>query len=101
MRSQDLLNERRAGARQPQDEDGILVRDAPAPARLEEFPYADPLRQPDMGLGEPGQVANFRALERIAALVVRPRVGVVLLVFQCLARTRPRGCRRSWHRVAV
>ncbi len=83
--ARDLFDERRAGPRQPQDEDGIRVGDAPAPASVEEFPCAHPLRLPDVSLGKPGQVTNFRVLERIAALVVRPRAGVVIPVFQCLA----------------
>src|SRR5580700_2676190 len=104
MRSQDLFDECRAGPRQPQDEDGIRVRDAPAPARLEEFPYAYLLRQPDVGLGGPGQVTNFRVLEGIATLIERPRFFISALVLQRLAQREAqvvsvyhRGGRRRFH----
>ena len=104
VRSQDLLDESGAGARQAEDENGIRIRHAPLLPCCEEFRRAHLRRQPGLGLCDLGQVANLGVLEGVAALIERPRFFISTLILQCFAQREAQvvsvyqaGGRRRFH----
>src|SRR5579883_1261706 len=85
MRGQDLLDEGRARPRQTHDEDRGVARVTPAPAGGEELRSADLDLQPGGALDELRAIADGALLQRIAALVVGERLGVLTSVLESLA----------------
>ena len=77
VRGQDLLDQRRARARQADDENRIRIRRAPAARAWRRTPRADLDLLPCVGLDDLGAIAAFGALQRIALLVVAERLGEV------------------------
>src|SRR6267378_7334221 len=70
MRGEDLLQERRAGAREPQNEDRFAAGRAVAVALAEKLARTDPLLVRGVLLQKLRPIAALGALERVAALVV-------------------------------
>src|SRR4030081_2098769 len=85
MRGEDLLQERGARARQPDDEDRFAACGAVAVSFAEELARADPLLARGVLLQQLGPVAALGALPRVAALVEAEGQGVDLAVLGRLA----------------
>src|SRR5215472_14534020 len=85
MRGEDLLDQRRARARQPDDENRLVAGDAESLALAEELLRADFLLIRRIPLDRFGLVAAFGALECVAALVAAPRCGVITTILVGLA----------------
>src|ERR1017187_9627261 len=85
MRGEDLLQQRRSGAGQPDDEDRIGAFRSHALASCEELARAGFNLLPRVVLDNPGPVAAFGSLERVAALVIRPRLCILASILVALA----------------
>src|SRR6202011_5385267 len=85
MRGENLVEERRARARQPDDENRIVPRGPGARARGEELVRADLDLLPRVALDDLWPVAALGALQRVAALVVAPGLGVLAAILVGLA----------------
>ena len=94
MRGQDLFEQGGARPGQAEDEDRVRARIAPVGALVEESAGADLALLARIGLEQLGAIAAFRALQRVAALVVEPGLG-------CLAAILQRFAERETHVVAV
>ncbi len=88
VRGQDLLEERRARARQPDDENRVGARIPVAGAGGEELARADLDLVFGVALDELGAVAAFGALERIAEPVLLEGRGELARIFQRLAERK-------------
>src|SRR6516162_2432430 len=80
VRGQDLLEQRRARARKPDDEDGLAARMAPTRAAGEELRGTDPDLLLRVAFDQLGPVAAFGALELVTQPVVVERACKVSLV---------------------
>ncbi len=86
MGGQDLLDQRRARTRQPEDEDGRRIIRAPAGARGEEFGGEHRLQSHSAGVRDARAIAAGDAPQSVTARVEFPRRGVVAPVLQRLAQ---------------
>ena len=86
MRCQDLFQQRRAGARESDDEYRIASGPSEAGASPEEPPAADAELALRFGLDATRVVIRFRMLQTVAASIVLERCGVLLAILQCLAQ---------------
>ena len=85
MGGEDLLDERRSGAWQPDNENRIRVRRADARARGEKLAGAHLDLLARVGFGDFRMVAAFGALERVAALVKLPGFRILVPVLERFA----------------
>ena len=85
VRGEDLLEQRRARARKPDDEDGVAARMTPPGAAGEELRGTDLDLLLRVAFDQLGLVAAFGALELVTQPVVMERVGKIALVFVRLA----------------
>ena len=85
VRGEDLLEQRRSGPRQPDDEDGRRIVAAPALALLEELARAEFDLLADRPLERLRTVVALRLLERIAPRVELERLVVLAAILERLA----------------
>lgn len=88
MRGEDLLNHRRSGARQPEDENRIRVRSPNTRARREEVFCAHFDLLACDGFGNLRTVFAFGALQCVSALVESPGFCVLVQVLVCFTNSQ-------------
>src|ERR1700676_2381642 len=88
MRGEDLLKQRRSGARQSQDENWSRALGANALAAREELCCAQVDLLSRIGFEDLGPVATFGSLERVAPLVIAPRLLKLAAVLERLAERK-------------